>query len=66
MREDIEGWMGFVIILLARGGIMTVTGWFVGHIVGKTWHINYLLGVVLGLFLSLGVGILYIVLEKWP
>ena len=66
MREDVKGWMGFIILLLARGGIMTVTGYFVGYIVGKTWHINYLLGVLLGIFLSLGVGIIYIILERWP
>jgi len=66
MKEDVKSWLGFVILLLARGGIMIVTGWFVGHVIGKTWNIHYLLGVILGLFLSLGVGILYIVLERWP
>jgi len=66
LREIVKGWIGFLFLLLARGGVMTVIGWFVVFIVEKAGRINFLLGVILGIILVLGMGLLYTIMERWP
>jgi len=64
--EVVKGWLGFLGVLMVRGGIMTLTGWVVVQLVEEAWRTNVALGLVVGLMLIVGVGLLYTILERWP
>ena len=66
MDEGVKGWLGFLVVLIVRGGIMTLTGWVVVKLVREAWHSSVALGLALGLLFILGVGLLYTIIERWP
>jgi len=45
---------------------MTMAGWFVVLMVMETWHFSVAFSLALGLMLTLGVGLLYTLIETWP
>jgi len=61
-----KAWLDLLLVLIVRGGIMTLAGWFVVLMVTEIWSFSVALSLVLGLLLLLGVGLLYTVLEGWP
>ena len=61
-----KAWLDLLLVLIVRGGIMTLAGWFVVLMVAEMWSFSVALSLVLGLLLLLGVGLLYTVLEGWP
>ncbi|RLI10045.1 hypothetical protein DRO42_02535 [Candidatus Bathyarchaeota archaeon] len=61
-----KAWLDLLLVLIVRGGIMTLAGWFVVLMVTEMWRFSVALSLVLGLLLLLGVGLLYTVLEGWP
>ena len=61
-----KAWLDLLLVLIVRGGIMTLAGWFVVLMVSEIWSFSVALSLVLGLLLLLGVGLLYTVLEGWP
>lgn len=66
MNESMKGWQGFLLCLLVRGVVMTMAGWFVVLMVTEAWRFSVALSLVLGLLLTLGVGLLYTLIETWP
>lgn len=61
-----KGWLGFLGILMIRGGVMAIAGWVVVQMVKDVWGFSVVLGLLVGLMLILGVGLLYTILERWP
>jgi len=61
-----KGWLGFLGILMIRGGVMALTGWVVVQMVKEVWGSSVVLGLLVGLMLILGMGILYTIMERWP
>ncbi len=61
-----NGWLGFVGVLMIRGVIMTLVGWVVVQLVREVWSVSIALGLVLWLVLIVGVGFFYTIMEKWP
>jgi len=66
VNEDVKGWLGFIVVLIVRGSIMTLAGWAVVLLVGEAWRSSVALSLVGGLLLILGVGLLYTIMERWP
>ena len=66
MNESVKAWRSFLLCLLVRGFIMTMAGWFVVLMVMETWHFSVAFSLALGLMLTLGVGLLYTLIETWP
>ena len=66
MDDGMKGWLGFLGILMIRGGVMALTGWVVVQMVKEVWGSSVVLGLLVGLMLILGVGILYTIMERWP
>lgn len=66
MNESMKGWQGFLLCLLVRGVVMTMAGWFVVLMVTEAWRFSVALSLALGLLLTLGVGLLYTMIETWP
>lgn len=59
-------WLGFLGVLMVRGGIMTLAGWVIVQLVEEAWRTSVALGLVVGLMLIIGVGLLYTIMERWP
>ena len=66
MDDGVKEWLGFLGILMVRGGIMTLAGWVVVQLVEEAWRTSVALGLVVGLMLIVGVGLLYTIMERWP
>ena len=66
MDEGMKAWQSFLLCLVVRGFIMTMAGWFVMLVVTEAWRFSVAFGFALGLFLTLGVGLLYTLIETWP
>ncbi len=66
MDDGVKEWLGFLGVLMVRGGIMTLAGWVIVQLVEEAWRTSVALGLVVGLMLIIGVGLLYTIMERWP
>lgn len=66
MDESMKAWQNFLLCLIVRGIIMTMAGWFVVLVVAEAWRFSVAFSLTLGLLLTLGVGLLYTLIETWP
>jgi len=64
--DGVKEWLGFLGVLMVRGGLMTLAGWVVVQLVEEAWRTSVALGLVVGLMLIIGVGLLYTIMERWP
>jgi hypothetical protein len=51
---------------MVRGFIMTMAGWFVVLMIKEAWRFSVAFSLASGLLLTLGVGLLYTLIETWP
>jgi hypothetical protein len=66
MNDSIKSWRSFILCLMVRGFIMTMAGWFVVLMIKEAWRFSVAFSLASGLLLTLGVGLLYTLIETWP